>query len=268
MNSVLLAVLLLGGAGLLLGIGLGLAAHFMAVKENETALKIASVLPGANCGACGFSGCAGYAAALAESRNVRSNLCLVGGDDVAKEIAAILGTAPRATVKTTARVACRGTAECRGTVADYEGILSCRAAASLYNGGSACAYGCLGCGDCAAVCDRGAITVRLGVAVVDEAVCVGCGKCASACPKSLIVLVPAASATVLCRNPQKGAETKAVCTAGCLGCRMCEKACPSGAVVMEGNVARILSEKCTGCGACVAACRPGVVHNLKEIGNI
>ncbi len=262
MNPVLIlyAVLILVGIGAVAGVVLGLAAHFMAVKENETAKKLLEVLPGANCGACGFSGCAGYANALAESRGVRTNLCPVGGDAVAAQVAEILGSTPKKAVKTTARVRCRGAEECRVRLADYEGVSTCRAAAALYNGGSACAYGCIGLGDCATVCDHGAISVRMGVAVVDESLCVGCGKCKTACPKALITITPVTAPTVLCRNPEKGAATKAVCTAGCVGCRLCEKACPSGAIVMEGGVARVSRSRCTGCGACVSACKFGVIH--------
>ncbi len=260
MNAVLIAVLLLCGIGLLLGVGLGLAAHFMSVKEDEREVAIREVLPGANCGACGFSGCAGYAKALSESRGLRTNLCPVGGDAVAAEIAAILGTTAAKTEKKTARVRCRGGEDCRVKRADYEGISTCRAAAALYNGGSACAYGCIGLGDCMAVCDAGAISVRMGVAVVDESLCVACGKCKAACPKQLITITPITKPTVLCRNPDKGPATKAVCTAGCVGCRLCEKACPSGAIVMESGVARVSRSKCTGCGACVDACKFGVIH--------
>lgn len=260
MNPVVLAVLLLSGIGLLLGVGLGLAAHFMSIKENETKKRLLEALPGANCGACGFSGCAGYATALAEETGVRTGLCPVGGDEVAKAIADILGVAAEKTVKVSARVRCHGTEACRTRSADYVGISTCRAASALYNGGSACLYGCLGFGDCAAVCEAHAISLRMGVAVVREQLCVGCGKCAAACPKKLIEITPVIAPTVLCRNPDKGPATKAVCTAGCLGCRLCEKACPSGAVTMEGGVARIDPALCTGCGACVSACKFGVIH--------
>ena len=260
MNPVLLAVLLLSGIGLLFGIILGLAAHFMAVKENPRAVAINEVLPGANCGACGFSGCSGYAKALAESPNVRTNLCVVGGDAVAAQIAEILGTQATKTEKRTARVRCQGVGDCRKKTADYAGISSCRAAMAHYNGGSACAYGCIGLGDCLSVCEANAISIRQGVAVVDPTLCVACGKCKAACPKNLITITPIAAPTVLCRNPEKGPATKAVCTAGCLGCGLCVKACPSEAIKMENGVARVSRSKCTGCGACVAACKFGVIH--------
>ena len=260
MNPILIAVILLSGIGLLLGIGLGLAAHFMAVKENEKAKAILACLPGANCGACGFSGCAGYAKALAESPGVRNNLCPVGGDDTAQSIAAILGTVAGKTERRVARVRCRGTEDCRVRIADYEGVSTCRAAAALYSGGSGCAYGCLGFGDCAAVCEANAITLRRGVAVVEETLCVACGKCETACPKKLITVTKAEAPTVLCRNPEKGPATKAVCTSGCIGCRLCVKACPASAIEMVGNVAQIHPEKCTGCGACASACKFGVIR--------
>lgn len=259
MNPILLAVLLLAGTGLLFGVGLGLAAHFMSSKENERAEALLAHLPGANCGACGFSGCAGYANALAESPGVRTNLCPVGGDAVAEKIAELLGTKAQKAEKKTARVRCRGTAECRVRLADYEGISTCRAAATQYNGGSGCLYGCLGLGDCASVCEVGAITVREGVAVVDEDKCVACGRCKDACPKHLITVTPTTRPTVLCRNPESGKATRAVCKTGCIGCRLCEKACPSGAITMENGVARVSRSRCTGCGACVSACRAGVI---------
>ena len=260
MNPILLASLLLAGIGLLLGVGLGLAAHFMAVKENEKAVRILAELPGANCGACGFSGCAGYANALAESQGLRSNLCPVGGDETAAAIAAILGTSAIKTVKKTARVRCAGSEAFRVRIADYEGVSTCRAASALYNGGSGCAYGCLGLGDCASVCDAGAISIRQGVAVIDESLCVACEKCKDACPKKLITVTPVSLPTVLCRNRDKAAATKAVCSMGCVGCRLCEKACPSGAIEMQDGVARISRSRCSGCGACVSACRFGVIY--------
>lgn len=260
MTPVVTAVLLLCGIGLLLGVGLGLAAHFLAVKEDEKAKALLACLPGANCGACGFSGCAGYAKALSESAGLRNNLCPVGGEQTAEAIAAILGTKAGKTVKKTARVRCRGMESCRVRLADYEGVSTCRAASALYNGGSGCAYGCLGLGDCVSACEKNAIKIRQGIAVIDESLCVACGKCEGACPKKLIAVVPVKTATVLCRNPEKGPATKAVCTTGCLGCRLCEKACSTSAITVTGGVAQVDPERCTGCGACADACKFGVIR--------
>ncbi len=265
MNPIVLAIIILPAIGLIAGIGLGIAAKFMAVQENEKAKVLREVLPGANCGACGFSGCNGYAEALAESPNIRTNLCPVGGDEVAEKISAILGVKASKTVPMRAVVRCSGSFDVTEKKADYEGISSCRAAAALYNGGNACRYGCIGFGDCVSVCELGAISVRRGVAVVDPDLCRGCGKCAGICPKSVIAVVPATeSPYVACMNRDKGADTKKVCKAGCVGCHMCEKACESGAISFVGALAVIDPEKCTACGKCVEACKFGVIKVPKK----
>ena len=124
-----------------------------------------------------------------------------------------------------------------------------------------CAYGCAGLGDCVAACKYGAISVQNGVAVVDCSKCVGCGMCAAACPKKLISLVYAGNfARVACRNADKGAETRAVCSAGCIGCGKCVRTCENGAVTLLDNHAQIDIEKCVGCGKCVSACPVGAIR--------
>ena len=263
MNPFVLALILLPAIGLVAGVGLGVAAHFMKVEENEKAKALRAVLPGANCGACGFSGCSGYADALAESPHIKTNLCTVGGDAVAKEISTILGVKAEKTVPRRAVVRCTGTHDAAKKKADYLGIESCRAAAALHSGGNACAYGCLGLGDCALACDNDAITVREGVAVVDESRCFACGKCVAACPKGIIAIIPKGGYPYVgCMNPDKGADTKRVCTAGCIGCRMCQKVCESGAIEMIGARAHIDAAKCVGCDKCIAACKFGVIRKI------
>lgn len=261
MDPILFAVLLVSGIGLLAGVFLVVANRFMAVEENETAKKLREVLPGANCGACGFSGCSGYAEALANSPHIQTTLCVVGGDKVASEISDILGVKGGKTKPRCAVVRCAGTDEAATHMAMYDGIATCRAASLVYGGGKGCRYGCIGYGDCVAVCESDAIQICNGVARVDVSRCVGCGKCASACPRSVIAIWPKeeAHAFVPCLNPDKGPATKAVCKAGCIGCRACAKVCESGAISFNGNLAAVDPEKCTGCGACVQACRPGVM---------
>ena len=260
MEAIVYAVILLAALGLVAGVGLCVANHFMGVKEDERVTRLKEVLPGANCGACGFSGCAGYAEALASSTPPSAALCVVGGNKVAAEVAVILGTEASSVRKMCARVSCRGTCDATASRADYVGLESCRAAALVSGGARSCSYGCLGLGDCVRACDSDAIRIRHGIAVVDETLCIGCGKCAAACPKGIVSVIPADTATVLCRNPEKGALTKAVCSAGCVGCRLCEKACPEGAVKVEGGLARIDSTLCVGCGKCASACRLGVIY--------
>ena len=262
MNPIILAIILLPAIGLVAGIGLGVAAHFMRVEENEKAKAIRAQLPGANCGACGFSGCSGYADALASS-GVKTNLCTVGGNAVAEKIGEILGVTADKAIPKRAAVRCTGTVDATEKKAIYRGIQSCRAAAMLQNGSGACRFGCVGLGDCALACDNQAITVRQGVAVVCEDKCFACGKCVSACPKGIIEIIPKGEHPyVSCMNTDKGAKTKAVCTAGCIGCRMCLKACEHGAIEMIGDRAYIDPKKCKACLKCVDACKFGVIKKI------
>ncbi len=259
MSPILLAILLVGGIAIVAGVGLGIANVIMAVKGNETAEKIVAVLPGANCGACSFSGCKGYAEALSTGK-VKTNLCVVGGSKVAAQIAEILGTEAAETEAKCALVACRGDLECNKRVFDYSGFKSCKAAASFFGGDKACAFSCIGYGDCVNACEFGAVSVKNGVAKVNQSVCVGCGKCADACPKKIISIVPKkTAAAVLCSNPQKGPVKRKACTVGCMGCRMCEKACESGAITFDGFRAIVDAKKCVGCGKCVETCKFGCI---------
>ena len=255
MNSMILTIIILSVVGVLSGLILSIASIIMAVKKDETAEKIEEVLPGANCGACGFSGCSGYAAALASKETDNTALCAPGGADASAKIAEILGVDAGAFIQKRAVVRCRGNSDVTTTVFDYNGAMSCAAANKLYGGAGACKYGCIGYGDCVSACDFGAVKVVNGVAAVDESLCGGCGKCAKACPKNIIEMVSGYDAmTVLCQNHDKGAQTRKVCTAGCIGCMMCVKACEQGAVKVESFCAHIDSQKCIGCGKCADVC--------------
>ena len=249
--EILTPVIITAAIGLLAGILLAAAAKFLAVPVDEKQTEIRELLPGANCGGCGYSGCDGYAAAVA-SGEAAPNLCSPGGADTAKAIAAAIGAECGDMVPNVAVVSCHGrNSKVRGS---YNGAASCAAAANLNGGPNACRYGCLGFGDCAAVCDNGAITVTDGVAAVDPAMCLGCGKCAAVCPRHLIAMAPLGAPAVLCRNSDKAPATRAVCTDGCLGCGKCVRGCPSEADSLVGGVAVIDSGKCTHCGKCADNC--------------
>ena len=255
LKVVLIAVLLVGGVGLIAAVLLSVASTVFAVPVNEKEVAIRDVLPGANCGACGYSGCDSYAKALANEGNIPANLCRPGGNGAMVAISEILGVEVTESEKIAARVQCAGDCNACKSKAQYQGIDSCAAAKMLFGGPNACTYGCLGCGDCTKVCEYAALPVVIGVAVVNQNNCVACGLCAAACPNQLIDLVPVKKlATVVCSNKDKGAVTRAACSSGCIGCMKCQKNCPSEAITVTNNLARVDYSKCTGCGACVEGC--------------
>lgn len=261
MTSVILTVIILAILGIVAGVLLSVISIIMAVKKDETAEKIEEVLPGANCGSCGFSGCSGYAAALAKGETAQTNLCSPGGADAAKKISEILGVGGSEFVRKTAVVKCRGSWDKTQMIMEYRGLDNCFASNQLYQGLGACSFGCIGFGDCKAVCEYDAISVSNGVAKIDSTKCVACGKCVKTCPKNIIELIPAAEEdrAVLCVNRDKGALTRKICDAGCLGCMKCQKACEYDAIKIENFVARIDYEKCVGCGKCEKECPVGCI---------
>lgn len=258
MEAILIAVLVVGVIGLVVAVVLSFASFFFAVKVDERVEKLTEVLPGANCGACGYSGCSGYAQALADGK-AQPGQCPVGGDTVAKSVSKILGVEASASVPKSARVMCSGSCDNTSKRADYKGIQSCAAANQILGGSGKCSYGCIGLGDCVNACEFDAVKVCNGVAVVNEDKCRACKKCVIACPKGLISIVNKKSAAVLCSNFDKGAQTKDDCKVGCIGCMKCQKVCEVGAVKVERFKASVDPELCTLCGKCAEACPKGII---------
>lgn len=252
--SVLSAVLIVSGTGLLGAIILVVASQFMKVETDPRIGLVSAVLPGANCGACGYAGCNDYATAIVES-GAPMNKCIPGGAASAQGIAEVMGSDSGDVGKFKAIVACQGTYEHRGQKFEYTGVKTCKAASMLHGGSSACAYGCLGYGDCIEACKFNAIEINNGVARVNPENCTGCGACKDACPKRVIwIREESEKPVVMCANHQRGALARKACTAGCIGCQKCEKSCPEGAIKVRNNVARIDLDKCVGCRTCVNVC--------------
>jgi len=258
--SILLPIIAVTVIGLVCAIMLVVASKVMAVPEDETYVQIRACLPGANCGACGYAGCDGYAHALADGSEDRTNLCIPGADAAAASVAAVLGVEAQDVVEMVAFVACCGDSSCTTLKHEYHGISSCAAANLLFSGDGACSHGCLGYGDCVAVCPNDAICIEDGLAHVKPSLCAGCGMCAKACPNHLIKIVPDTIKTIVrCSNVDKGAITRKACTKGCIGCKKCEKECPVGAITVVNNVAIIDHSKCTNCGHCAEICTTGCI---------
>ncbi len=260
MSIVGISIGVLCGIGAVCALLLVIAAKYMFVPTDETVEKIRECLPGANCGACGYAGCDGYAAELASGNEDQTNKCIPGGDKVAKEVAGILGLEAQDVVEQVAVVCCKGDAETAGLKEDYQGLPSCAAANLLFSGSKLCPNACLGFGDCAEVCTHDAISIKNGLAHIDARKCVGCGLCASVCPHRVIVMVPDTVRTlVTCSNTQPGAVARKGCTKACIGCKKCEKECPAEAITVVNNLSKIDYSKCVNCGHCAEICPTGAI---------
>lgn len=252
--QILIPVAILAGLGLLFGIVLAIASRVFAVKVDERVPAITEKLPGANCGGCGYSGCAALAEAIVSGK-ASPNSCTVGGNEVAAAIGEIMGVKVEATARKRAQVMCSGTGELTTKKYVYAGAHDCIAAAKLGGGDKLCPDGCIGLGTCAGACPFDAIKVIDGVAVVDYDKCRGCGVCVAACPKHIIKLIPYDSTHwVGCMSVEKGAVTRKQCQVGCIGCHLCEKNCPESAITVDGALASIDYSKCVDCGICVSKC--------------
>ena len=261
--NIITPIIIVGVIGLLAGVILAIASIVMAVPKDEKAEALEGVLPGANCGACGYSGCSGYAAAMAKG-DAQPGLCSPGGPAVAKACGEILGSGDVAMEIKTAVVRCSGSHENTGNKMDYVGIPSCAAALPLAGGPADCRFGCMGLGDCVAVCEYGAVRVVNGMAKVDPLLCKACGKCVKACPKGLITLIPLKTqAVVRCSSCDKGKDVMKACKVGCIGCMKCVKTCPSDAIHVTDSLAQVDPDKCTGCGQCAEACPRHIIDMLR-----
>ncbi|MGN0299374.1 MAG: RnfABCDGE type electron transport complex subunit B [Lachnospiraceae bacterium] len=265
MNGVLMAALVVGIIGIIIGVVLCIASEVFKVEVNEKEIQVRNLLPGNNCGGCGYPGCDGLAKAIAEGK-APVNACPVGGPDVAQGIAAVLGVEAGEMTRMAAIVRCAGTCDKTKINYAYFGTADCQQASVLPGSGDkSCSYGCLGLGSCVRACEYDAIHIVDGIAQIDRDKCKACGKCVSACPRNIIDLVPYdAKYVVRCVSHDNGKTVRENCDSGCIGCSLCAKTCPSGAIYFENFLARIDQTKCTGCGLCAQKCPKKIIHKLND----
>ncbi len=250
------SLIVLAALGTVFGVALALIAARFVVKVDPRVEQVRDVLPGANCGACGFGGCMGYAEAVVGNPDVAVNMCAPGKATVAEKIAVITGKQAEAMEPKIARVFCQGGASLSQRKFHYHGVPDCTAAVLAAGGDKSCEFGCLGYGTCMRACTFGAITMSAdNLPQINPEKCTACGQCVAACPKQVIELAAAAKAVVIsCHSRDKGADTKKKCQVGCIACGICVRTCPVDAIAIENNLARIDHAKCVVCGLCVKKC--------------
>ncbi|MDF2820074.1 MAG: electron transport complex, RnfABCDGE type, subunit [Clostridiales bacterium] len=263
-TQIIIPTLLLGGIGLVLGLILGVAAKVFGIKVDEKITIVRDLLPGANCGACGYAGCDQLAKAIAEGK-APANACPVSSAASKEQIAQVMGVVADKTEKQVAFVKCNGTCEAAKDKYEYIGVKSCKQASLVPGGGQkSCGYGCLGFGDCVKACQFDAITIVDGIAVIDETKCTSCTQCVVACPKSIIEMVPASSSVrVRCNSLDAPKASKDNCSNACIGCKICIKQCPVDAITVENFLSHIDYSKCIQCGKCAEKC-PTKCINIYE----
>lgn len=262
-GNILIPALAIGAIGLFFGALLGFASIVFKIDKDERIDQVAEILPGANCGGCGFTGCGALAEAIV-TKGESATRCNLITEEKNRKICELLGTTAGEVVRKKAFVHCCGTTDVCNNKYDFTGIDDCLTAFLLNGGPKSCEFGCMGLGSCVSACEYDALSIQDGIAKVDREKCFGCGKCANACPKNLIEMIPEKSVTfVNCSSKDKGALVKNYCTNGCIACKICEKKCEFDAIHVVDNIAVVDYDKCTGCGTCAEACPKKVIKQLQ-----
>jgi len=270
-NVLLFALLALGLLSLVAAIILYFVAQKFIVIEDPRIDRVDEVLPKANCGGCGFAGCRNFAEATIKAsdkdKSIEGLNCPVGGNDVMKQVAAILGLTAEVREPLIAVIRCNGGKKHSPAKVEYDGATNCTIAHNLFAGEGGCPNGCLGHGDCEVSCNFDALFMNpeTGLPEVNNQ-CIACGACVKACPRSIIELRPKGKKDrrifVSCVNIEKGGSAKKNCTVACIGCSKCFQVCNFNAITMANNLAYINPAACTLCRKCVEVCPTHAIHEI------
>jgi Na+-translocating ferredoxin:NAD+ oxidoreductase RNF subunit RnfB len=263
---ILISVLSMMGLGLFFSLVLALVNRKFKVAVDSRQQSVEKLLPGTNCGACGFTSCGALAEALV-NKKISPEQCRVCETKAQQNIAKLLG------VKVTVKSAQKAVVHCQAGSGVknryfYRGINTCEAAAALPQALKQCRFACFGFGDCAAVCPVEAISKdNQGRMQINADLCIACGKCVPTCPQKLIELIPKKGQVFVgCVSTDKAKDVVKNCPVGCIACFKCEKACPEDAIKVKDNIAKIDYRKCTSCGKCVEVCPRKIIFGNQSSG--
>lgn len=250
------------GVAFFFGVILALANRWLRVAEDPRIDIVEEKLPASNCGACGEPGCRAFAEKVVNG-DLEPSACTVSSPEGLIDIASFLGVAAGEREKRVARLHCAGGASSVRKLADYAGLSTCRGAFVVNGGGRACAWGCLGLGDCERACAFDAIYMNreeLPVVLVDP--CTACGDCVDACPVDLFTIMPVSHRVIVqCQSPLTGDAARASCAVACDACARCELDAPKGAIEMRRGLPVILDPEVVG-KKCTLRCPTGAIKEV------
>jgi len=265
MMEIFVPILSLSAITFILGLAILWASKKFHVNRDPLIDTLTAMLPGVNCGACGYPGCAQFAENMVKKRDP-SKICPVGGSELSYELGRLLGIKLDEAKPVVCVALCNGSGKTTKFLAEYKGIRDCWAAMQILPSLKQCGYGCVGLGSRVSACKYGALKIKDGLIVVDDQRCIGCGLCIVKCPQGVLKMTEKREKKFLvaCRSEDKGAATRKYCSNGCIACGLCVKACKYGAVKVENFCAVIDDAKCVSCGDCVTACRMVKCIHLTE----